>query len=228
MITKQNKLKQIKKQMDQVNRKTGSPVKFSKMADIVTDSLAKLKHITEADLIGLNRDAEDGDEYKQEADVEDSKEKHQGLKVDSKGLTSAAGVPCALAQPGARLQDRGIPVRTAGAEQRLERGLGPAEQTAGVSGEVSVGIGTDQHVANNNLKIENSVEFDPFSKAVQILYSLEDKEIENTWKFMTQNSEDDSTVDFKDMCVWVKVEKFEFNKNKSENESESEMIIEMS
>mmetsp|Transcript_33154 Transcript_33154/g.72360 ORF Transcript_33154/g.72360 Transcript_33154/m.72360 type:complete len:119 (+) Transcript_33154:442-798(+) len=89
MITKQNKLKQIKKQMDQVNRKTGSPVKFSKMADIVTDSLAKLKHITEADLIGLNRDAEDGDEYKQEADVEDSKEKHQGLKVDSKGLTSA-------------------------------------------------------------------------------------------------------------------------------------------
>lgn len=56
----------------------------------------------------------------------------------------------------------------------------------------------------NNLKIENSVEKLPFVKAIQILFSM-DEEIVSTqyWTELLSKSSDESTVDFRDICVWI-------------------------
>lgn len=59
----------------------------------------------------------------------------------------------------------------------------------------------------NNLKIENSVERMPFVKAIQILYSMDDKESEKLWESLLEKSSDKKTVDFKDMCVWIVTKK---------------------
>lgn len=59
----------------------------------------------------------------------------------------------------------------------------------------------------NNLKIENSVERMPFIKAIQILYSMDDKESEKLWESLLEKSNDKKTVDFKDMCVWIVTKK---------------------
>eukprot|EP00801_Mesodinium_rubrum_P006152 Mrub_06158.p1 GENE.Mrub_06158~~Mrub_06158.p1 ORF type:complete len:320 (-),score=60.25 Mrub_06158:80-934(-) len=58
----------------------------------------------------------------------------------------------------------------------------------------------------NNLKIENSVEKLPFVKAIQILFSM-DEEIVSTqyWIELLSKSSDESTVDFRDICVWILV-----------------------
>lgn len=56
----------------------------------------------------------------------------------------------------------------------------------------------------NNLKIENSVEKLPFVKAIQILFSMDEEIVSSQyWMDLLSKSNDETTVDFKDICVWI-------------------------